>query len=182
MLRSKKYDYEALYETYVNEMFSYGLALGVERHTLHDIVHDVFLHLFEHQNEIGEGDHQKYYLFRCMKNRMVSLKRQEVCTDDINEFDSYEFSIKITGLELIEEEEERKELAERIEKMMQVLTCRQREAIYLRFMQELEYDEVAELLGLTTKGARKLIYRSIDRIRELYGPTFLYFFLSGNFS
>ena len=73
------------------------------------------------------------------------------------------------------------EIAEQIENMLCSLTGRQREAIYLRYMQELEYDEIAVLLNLTTKGTRKLIYRAIERMREQYGPVLFYFFLSDHF-
>ena len=89
--------------------------------------------------------------------------------------------ITVSGLDYIEEEEERKEIAEQIENMLCSLTGRQREAIYLRYMQELEYDEIAVLLNLTTKGTRKLIYRAIERMREQYGPVLFYFFLSDHF-
>ncbi len=65
--------------------------------------------------------------------------------------------------------------------MLCSLTGRQREAIYLRYMQELEYDEIAVLLNLTTKGTRKLIYRAIERMREQYGPVLFYFFLFQSF-
>lgn len=182
MLRiGEKLTYKILYEKYVNEMFSYGIALGVERETLYDLIHDVFLHLIEHQNEIpGEGS-EKYYLFRSLKNRLISLKRKEICFEGLEEVDDYEFSISVSGLELIEEEEERKEVAELIEEMLQCLTGRQKEAIYLRFMQELEYDEISELLGLTTKATRKLVYRGLDRIREQYASILIYFLLSNNF-
>lgn len=166
-------DYEQLYESYVDELFSYGMALGIEKDLLQDIIHDVFLHLFEHQNLILENENLKYYLFRCLKNRLISIKRKEIPVENIDEADDHLFSIKVTGLDLIEEEEERKEVANQIEQMLQSLTGRQREAVYLRFMQELEYEEIADLLGVTPKGARKLIYRAIDHIREVYGPAML---------
>lgn len=173
--------YKILYEKYINEMFSYGVALGVEKEMLYDLIHDVFLHLIEHQNEIpGEGN-EKYYLFRSLKNRLISQKRKEISFEDIEEVDDYEFSISVSGLELIEEEEERKEVAGLVEEMLQCLTGRQKEAIYLRFMQGLEYDEIAKLLGLTTKGTRKLIYRGLDRIREQYAAALIYLLLSNNF-
>ena len=61
--------YKILYEKYVNEMFSYGIALGIEEETLFDLIHDVFLHLIEHQNELpGEGC-EKYYLLKSLKHR-----------------------------------------------------------------------------------------------------------------
>lgn len=112
---------------------------------------------------------------------MISEKRKEVTMEDIDESDDYLFSITVSGLDYIEEEEERKEIAEQIENMLCSLTGRQREAIYLRYMQELEYDEIAVLLNLTTKGTRKLIYRAIERMCEQYGPVLFYFFLSDHF-
>ncbi len=181
MLKTKQCDYKRLYEKYVGQMYSYGKALGVDDDVLYDLIHDVFLHFFEHQNEIVDNDNVKYYLFRCLKNRMISEKRKEVTMEDIDESDDYLFSITVSGLDYIEEEEERKEIAEQIENMLCSLTGRQREAIYLRYMQELEYDEIAVLLNLTTKGTRKLIYRAIERMREQYGPVLFYFFLSDHF-
>lgn len=181
MLKAKQSDYKALYEKYIGQMYSYGRALGVDEDILYDLIHDVFLHFFEHQNEISEGEHEKYYLLRCLKNRYISQKRKDVDYEELLISDDYNFRISISGLELIEEEEDRKEITEQIENMMQCLTGRQREAIYLHFMQELEYDEIAVLLGLTTKGTRKLIYRAIDRIREKYLPVLFYLFLSKHF-
>lgn len=172
MLNSKQRDYRVLYERYVNQMYSYGMALGVEEDTLHDLIHDVFLHLFEHQNEIQEGENEKYYLLRCLKNRLISVQRKKIDFEELPATDHYPFLMTVSGLE-IEEEEERLEVSSLIENMMQCLTGRQREAIYLRYMQELEYDEIAVLLGLTTKSTRKLVYRALDHIREEYGQGFL---------
>lgn len=172
MLNSKQRDYRVLYERYVNQMYSYGMALGVEEDTLHDLIHDVFLHLFEHQNEIQEGENEKYYLLRCLKNRLISVQRKKIDFEELPATDDYTFLMTVSGLE-IEEEEERLEVSSLIENMMQCLTGRQREAIYLRYMQELEYDEIAVLLGLTTKGTRKLVYRALDHIREEYGQGLL---------
>lgn len=168
MLKNKQSNYKVLYEKYIDQMYSYGRALGVDEDTLYDLIHDVFLHFFDHQNEISEGEHEKNYLLRCLKNRFISQKRKEVGCEELIETEDYFFQISVSGLDRIEEEEERKELTEQIENMLQCLTGRQREAIYLRYMQELEYDEIAVLLGLTTKGSRKLIYRAINRIRENY--------------
>lgn len=182
MLKNEKTTtYKILYEKYVNEMFSYGTALGIEEETLYDLIHDVFLHLIEHQNEMPGEDCEKYYLFRSLKNRWISYKRKEICMEDIEDINDYEFSISVSSLELIEEEEKRKEITELVEEILQCLTGRQKEAIYLRFMQGLEYDEIARLLSLTTKGSRKLIYRAMDRIRERYIPVLIYFSLTNHF-
>lgn len=156
-------------------MYSYGRSLGISDDVLHDLIHDIFLHLFEHQNEIEKGKNEKYYLLRSLKNRFISLKRKEIECEELVETEEYHFQISVSGLDLIEEEEERKEVAEQIENILQCLTARQREAIYLRYMQGLDYEEIADLFGLTAKSTRNLIYRAIDRMREEYPPILSFF-------
>lgn len=178
MLKTKQNDYKILYEKYINQMYSYGKSLGIADDVLYDFIHDIFLHLFEYKNEIAQGEQGKFYLLRSLKNRFISQIRKEVDQVTLTDIEEYDFEISITGLDRIEEEEERKETGRQIEQMLACLTSRQREAIYLRYMQGLEYNEIAELCDLTPKGARKLIYRAIDRLREQYGSvSLLYLFL-----
>ena len=181
MQGSNACDYKILYEKYVGEMYAYGIALGINEDLLYDLIHDVFLHFFEHQNEVVENEHVKYYLFRCLKNKLISLKRKEINWNELSQTEELPFFITITGVDLIEEKELQMEITGQINKMMQCLTDRQREAVYLRFMQELSYEEIADLLGLTVKGTRKLVYRSLERIREQFGPGLIFFFLLEHF-
>ena len=73
----------------------------------------------------------------------------------------------MTGLDLLINKEERTKLMNRIEKMLQCLTARQREAIYLRYMQELSYEEIAEMLHITEKGSRKLVSRAMIELKNV---------------
>ena len=53
-----------------------------------------------------------------------------------------------------------------LKNLLKILTDRQKEAVYLRFIQELEYEEVANLLDMTAPAVRKLISRAIKRMRD----------------
>lgn len=160
-----------LYDLYVDEMFAYGMAFGVEKDTVLDAIHDVFLHILESKNNLKEQSNLKFYLFCCLKNRLFSMMRKEIEFESLDNIDVFDFSIKVSGLEIIEEEEERIALSNQIEQMLQELTSRQREVIYLRFMQELGYEEIAVILDITPKAARKLTYRAIEQIREQHKAT-----------
>lgn len=172
MRGEEKLNFDKLYEAYVDDMFAYGIAFGVEKETVLDAIHDVFLHIYERQHEVSIQGNIKFYLLCCLKNRLISILRKTVNFENIEEVETetHNFSIKVSGLELIEEEE-RNQLTSRIEEILNELTDRQREVIYLRFMQELSYEEIANLLHITPKAARKLTYRALDRIREHYGST-----------
>ncbi len=171
-----KVQYHKLYEMYMREMFAYGMAFGIDKETILDAIHDVFLHIIEQENEINEQSNAKFYLLCSLKNRLFSIKRKEISFENIEEADDYNFSIAVSGLEdVIEEEEERIRLTAQIEDMLSELTSRQREVVYLRYMQGLSYEEIASLLQITPKAVRKLNYRALERIKERYGDTFILF-------
>ncbi len=163
---------------YVNDMFAYGMAFGIEKETVVDAIHDVFLHIIERNNPIDAQSNAKFYLLCSLKNRLFSIKRNEITFESLDDTGSYEFSIVVSGLEnSVEDEEERNELTAQIEAMLKELTGKQREVIYLKYMQKLSYEEIAEILHITPKAVRKLNYRALDRIRERYGTTFAFFVL-----
>ena len=72
-----------LYDSYVNDLYAYGKALGVSHEDLQDIIHDVFLNIMDHYAglNICENKQVKFYLLKCLKNKVVSnaRKRQDIC-------------------------------------------------------------------------------------------------------
>ena len=95
-----------------------------------------------------------------------------------NEIDAEgpEFSIKVSVLDDLIEKEDREILEHRIQNLLSNLTNRQREAISLRYMHEMEYEEIALLLEMTPKATRKLVSRAMERLRD-QNLTLIYFLL-----
>ena len=161
--------YTKIYNKYVNELYSYGKSLGVSHEDMEDLIHDVFFNIIARHDKIDlESNHVKFFLFRCLKNKFISNKRKEKDIRSLTFEDSedYNFSLEITSIDALIVQEEELELKIRVDKILKSLTNRQREAIYLRYMQELSYEEIAEMLNVTEKGARKLISRAMSRVRE----------------
>ena len=53
--------------------------------------------------------------------------------------------------------------------MLDTLTPRQQEIIYLRYVQEYDYEQIAELLQISVHGCRKLVSKAILSLREKFG-------------
>jgi len=174
-MKDPKSSFSQLYKVYNNELYSYGKALGMGNEDLEDAIHDVFLHIIDRQKQLQlDFINIKFYFFRCLRNRMISDRRKTKDVENVDLIDDYSFSIKVTSLDALIEVEEKEMLANRIETIMLVLTNRQREAIYLRYMQELSYEDIASMLDITEKGARKLVSRAIEKIREEQIPLLLF--------
>ena len=55
----------------------------------------------------------------------------------------------------------------RVKKLLQVLSPKQNEVIYYRYVEEMSYDEIGELMHMNNQSVRNLVHRSILKIREL---------------
>lgn len=177
IILEKRLKYKWLYETFEQELFAYGIAFGLEKETVEDLIHDVFVHLWDHDSQLWKSENLKFYLFRCLKNQIISFKRKHIVWQELDRMDSDQFIIQVNGFEILKDEEERLALKTRIENLLACLTPRQKEAIYLRYSQDLSFEEIGLLLDITTKAAQKLVYRALAEMREKGYPVGTFLFL-----
>jgi RNA polymerase sigma factor (sigma-70 family) len=107
----------------------------------------------------------KFYLFRALKNRLLNIQKStaKYVTTDISEF---KLSVKTDSLNLFIEEEEQIMIKEKINKLLEVLSNKQREIIYLRFFHEMTYEEIGELTEMTPASVKNVVYKAIKKIRK----------------
>jgi RNA polymerase sigma factor (sigma-70 family) len=91
----------------------------------------------------------------------------------------YDFRIELAPDQEMIREEADTELRLKIKKGLAALTSRQREAIYLRFYEDLSYEEVSEIMNLSIGGTYKLIYRALDGLRDILSSAMLGFMVTG---
>ncbi len=157
--------FTSIYNKYVNELYAYGIGLGFNPETIKDAIQEIFYKIYFNRDLLKGVINLKYYLFRSLKNKLLDVFRSSVPTHEISESEP-DFTITVTILDELIDLEEKATLKNRVEKLLDRLTNRQREAVYLRFMQEMSYDEIAELLKMTPQATRKLIFRAMERMRE----------------
>lgn len=158
-------DFDLIYNRYADEMLSYGMGLGFNREVLKDAVQDVFFKLYVNKNLLQGVQNIKYYLFRALRNRLLDIHKMTIPTHDIGEYE-LEFVIQPTIVDELIGEEDRIIIQNKVKTLLALLTHRQREAIYLRFIQEMEYEEIGELLDMTPQASRKLVFRAMERMRK----------------
>ncbi|HZH73999.1 MAG TPA: sigma-70 family RNA polymerase sigma factor [Mariniphaga sp.] len=166
-IEGDKEAFSFFYEFYINDLYAYGISLGGEKEVVKDAIQDIFLKVYFEEKKYSSVDHFKYFLLKSLKNRLYNFYKSKAVssTTDISE-EVLNFSITTTVLDKIIEEEDRVIIKQQVDDLLLKLTSRQKEAIYLRYIQELEYEEIAEIMDITPHAARKLISRSMKRLRE----------------
>ena len=159
--------FNTLYVNYAKDLYIYGRSLGVSHEDLQDVIHDVFLHVMERYEQLDlECKNIKLYLKEGVKNKIISNYRKQKEFSSIENVNEYRFSTRVTELEIIIKKEEHLSLTSRMKLLFQNLTERQREALFLRYMQEMSYEDIANQLRITEKGSRKLVSRAIIELRR----------------
>lgn len=161
-------EYSSIYEKYIDALYAYGLSLtNNNKDDCLDAIHDVFIQFyFKHKHKIEEGENVKGYLFKSLRNRIIDISRHLQKEIETSNMPQFEARVDETADSQLLEDEERKRLGLRVQKLLSILTPRQREIIYLRYMQEMEYEEIAKIMDINADSVRKQVARAIKTIRE----------------
>ena len=121
-----KSEIDKWYENYIDELFAYGIAFGVEKDFVLDAIHDLFLHLFESADKIEILGSPKSYLFSALKNKIITSLRKQANWLSLEEEVEYNFKIEVDAEALMEDEEERRNYEKEVESLLNLLTNKQR--------------------------------------------------------
>jgi RNA polymerase sigma factor (sigma-70 family) len=157
--------FSEIYNLYVDRLYSYGIHLGFNDDLCRDAVQDVFCRLYSSRQKLSEVTNPAAYLFKSLKFRLIDLIRKKSKMDCV-EIRNDSFSIDVTVLDNIIDKETFQLIKNKIDNLLNSLTPQQREIIYLRYMAEMDYSEISQLLGINSDSARKNVFRALEKMRS----------------
>ncbi|MEZ0487473.1 RNA polymerase sigma factor [Fibrella aquatica] len=169
--------YTVLYRTHVRAMYRYGMSLvAVSESFVFDCIHDVFTEIWAKRERLSVPDNIRYYLLKSLKVRIVHLlQRQQRPHQVVAQTDFDDLWAEPSVEELFSEQEESVNREALIQKLISQLPPRQQEALRLRFVEELDYSEIADVLAINRQSAQNLVFRGMEKLRQWLIGTFLLF-------
>jgi RNA polymerase sigma factor (sigma-70 family) len=144
-----------------------------------DCLQELFTLLWDRRERLSEVTCVNYYLFksfrRLLMNRLTVGKKFLISLSDR---DSYGFDFAPSTEEALIEEEWEVERNRKIRNSLNGLTKRQREAIFLKFFNQLSYHEVAAIMDLHVDSVYNLISKSMDILRKKLKADAIFFLLA----
>lgn len=159
--------FEFIYDRFFDDMYEYGFRLCKDDFILKDKIQDVFIRIWTRHDKLGNTANIKAYLFTALRNSINEEYRSNSLHHTL--LDKFRADLPVNfslEFELLEKESEQEKLS-RLHHALNQLSDRQKEIIYLRFLQDLDYDEVSKIMGITTKAAYKLSARALDSLKNL---------------
>ncbi|KAA6317245.1 RNA polymerase sigma factor YlaC [termite gut metagenome] len=157
--------YCRLYNEYVQLLYRFGLRFTSDGEVIKDCIQDVFMRLYKDKNRLVVPGNIKVYLFVSLKNSLLRRLHTE-SKYDYNKPEIGNFLLEPIVEEQFIDNEQALYQQQKIKDVLAILTGRQKEIIYYRFIQELSFEEICELMGLNYQSAQNLIQRSLKKIRD----------------
>lgn len=164
--------FQTIYEKSVSDLFAYGCRISSDQELVKDCIQDLFIYLYRTRSKISRTNKILPYLMLSLKRSIIrKLKEQRI--DSRADLENLPFSFI-----LVEDENIAKDEDDVLQKAMDLLAPREREAIYLRFILSLDYDELSKTLNLNYQTSRNLIHRALQKLRtSLQGKSVFLLFL-----
>lgn len=157
----------AIYENYVNELYSYGLKIMNNEQLVKDCIQEVFVQLINKRKSLIITQNIHIYLFKSLRNKLFEEFRYTKRKQDILKLLSESEELYENHAEqVLTDYDERQNIRNEIHSAMDQLTDRQKEVIFLKYAEGLNYNEIGTLLNIDKSSACTLLYRSIKSIRK----------------
>ncbi len=169
----RKQDPEAfakLYDLYVRRIYSFVFFKVANKEEAEDITSEVFLKAWRYINEKKEIESFSGLLYKLARNSVIDLYRTKssqkktVSTDEILESEMEDVEVYVENFE--------KQIGDKIEvekiiTALQKLKQEYRELVTLRYVDELQISEIAEITGKGQVAIRVTLHRGLKKLKEI---------------
>jgi|SRR5687768_9861223 RNA polymerase sigma-70 factor (ECF subfamily) len=159
--------WETALELYYAELCEYALHFVGSADTAQDIVHDLFLHLWDTRSPSDVVRLTKPYLYAAIRNRALkSLRHRRVVEAWVEQVAREEPPTAESPSDLYLQ----RELEDAAACALKELPARCREIFLLRRRDQLSYDEIAERTGVSVGTVKSQMWRAAMLLKEKLGP------------
>ncbi|AHW60611.1 RNA polymerase sigma-70 factor, ECF subfamily [Draconibacterium orientale] len=156
-----------IYKRYVDDLYSYGLKISGNESLVKDCIQEVFIRLMANRKNLVAGSNIHVYLFKSLRSRLLdemrSGNRRSEILNTKTRFEEEENSPSVEAVTI--QNEEQSHIKKKLQTALEGLTEKQREIIFLKFTEGLNYDEISTILGIDKASARTLLYRTLKLIK-----------------
>ena len=159
--------FSKIYATYFSSLYNYGAKITRDKDLIKDCIQDLFIDLWKGRKRMSATTSIKFYLYKSLRRKMVkeieSTSRYGI-QESLN--DNYNFEVIASAeFDLITEQVDQ-EGKKAIINALNSLTRRQKEAIFLKYYENLSSAEVAHIMDLNLNSTYVLLSKAIEVLRK----------------
>ncbi len=157
--------YIVIYQTYFRVLYRYGSKICADPEVVKDCIQDLFIDLWSRRTHLADTDSVTFYLWASLKRRILkAIAKAERSSHNpshhLLHIDEQDAEKVVISEEIAFEQRERIALA------MHQLSKRQREAIQLKFYQNLNNEQIAQKMSIQVEAVYNLVSKALSLVRK----------------
>ncbi len=160
----------SIFVKYSRLLYSYGRNMTVDQNLIADCIQDIFVELWVRKEKLSDVTSIRFYLMRSLRRsilRRLSADKRLLGIQNGADDNDVEFSIEFSLIH----DQLAAETRAQLQTAMSQLSKRQQEAIYLKFYENMSYDELSSVMDINVKAAYNLIGKAIIILRTVVKRT-----------
>ncbi|UBM58660.1 sigma-70 family RNA polymerase sigma factor [Marinilongibacter aquaticus] len=154
----------------------YGSKVVGDKALVEDCIHSLFLDLWEKRTALSEVQNHKAYIFAAFRNNLFQLTKQKekyVGLDLVKSVNDLSQEMHFDGFE--------EDYEDKLRRALEKLPDRQKEALYLRYFENLSYQDIGLVMNLKRQAVANYIQYGLQKLRAYWQETVIsfVFFLMG---
>jgi RNA polymerase sigma factor (sigma-70 family) len=158
--------FSTLFKTYYSPLYNYGLKISGNSALTEDCLQSFFVYLYDSRKNLGSITQIKGYLFVSFRRSLFRyLKKERKFTTYETVFENsrdFEFSPE----ELMVEQEFSKAKVKTLTHLLNSLSTRQREVIYLKYYSDLSTQEITEVMNISYQSVLNTLQKAFTKLRS----------------
>jgi len=165
------------YDQNIETLIRYGSRFTQDATLVEDCLHDLFVYVWQNREKLSDTDSIRNYLMVSLrrsilkKSKKVSQSQNEITDHDVT------FGTALSIEDIIAQSEMDAEKAQKVKKAFNELSNRQKEAIYLKYYNDKDYEDICEILDISYQSARNLVSSGLKKLRGILALLVTLFYL-----
>tara|TARA_B100000497_G_C7670371_1_gene404552 strand:- start:11 stop:583 length:573 start_codon:yes stop_codon:yes gene_type:complete len=155
------------YNQNIDQLIKYGSRFTQDASLVEDCLHDLFVYVWQNREKLSDTDSIRNYLMVSLRRSIIKkAKKVSQSQNEINDHDTA-FGTELSIEDILAQTEMDAERAEKIKRAFDQLSARQKEAIYLKYYNDKDYEDICEVLDISYQSARNLVSSGIKKLRDV---------------
>lgn len=163
---------ESIYREHIRSLINYGLKISDDLDLIKDSIQDLFIELWKSRQNLADTDQPKFYLFRALRNKLSKAAHSQQSFVSEGEMLLASDNLLTEYVELeVADREQQLQTSGTLKQLLEKLSKRQQEAIYLRFYHNFSYEIIASMMNMNYQSVLNLVQRALKSMRKEYSST-----------
>ena len=157
--------FSTLFKAYYSQLHNYGLKISSNTSLTEDCLQTFFIYLYDNRKNLGAVDNIKSYLFVSYRRALLKTLKEERKFTTYHEIFEDSTVFAFSPEELIVQREFAKIKLNTLAELLNMLSVRERESIYLKYYSNLSTSEISEVMNISYQSVLNTLQKAFIKLR-----------------